>query len=367
MEEISEEAYKDCFWVKGPCKDKEEGTRTMHFLGNLNKDIGKHVHSQPQKREGIYEELWNKAIKDTDPKSMKQLGSSAYTEGEKRMALKLRNGCQWSTKKAHHLRMPVRHKYSGHSKSIHPCPLCGGEDGGTHMACSCTHPDIKGSFIKRHDDVVRVLAKEIEKSNNFNILGNRGYLIVDAKEEKGLEKEGGIPKRIPEWVLPNVAQDTRNKMRPDIMHISGVSEDPEAEDIEDIKARAKISIIEVGFTMDYNYAQKKKEKEEQHSILREELTKEGWKVEWQRNFIVGVGGVLFKDNRTFLEKDMGLEMEEVNRVMKKIQSIAIKGTHQAIRTRRHLEHSPPQRGGEDRNMVGPRVGGQLTGSPWDRG
>ena len=128
------------------------------------------------------------------------------------------------------------------------------------MACCCTHPDVKGAFIKRHDDVVRVLAKEIEKSNNFCILGNKGYLIVDAKEEKGLEREGGIPKRIPEWVLPNVVENIRSKMRPDIMHISGISKEPEEGEREDIKARAEISIIEVGFTMDYNYIMKRRKR-----------------------------------------------------------------------------------------------------------
>jgi hypothetical protein len=341
---------------------------TMHFLGNLNKDIGKHVHRQTKRKEGIYEELWNKALKDTDPKSMKNLGSSTFTDGEKRMALKLRNGCQWSTKKAHHLRMPVKQKYPGHSTSIHPCPLCGGEDGGTHMACSCTHPDVKGAFIKRHDDVVRTLAKEIEKSSNFSTLGNKGYLIVDAKEEEGLEKEGGIPKRVPEWVLPNVPQEIRNKMRPDIMHISGVSEEPEADELEDIKSRAEISIIEVGFTMDYNYSAKKREKEEQHSILKEELVKEGWRIKWQRNFIIGVGGVLYKDNRDFLEKDLGLDTDDTKRVMNKIQKIAVKGTHQAIRIRRHNEHNcTSHRGGEVRTMVGSRGGVQFTGSPREKG
>jgi hypothetical protein len=353
--------------VKGPSNKEGEG-KAMHFLGNLNKDIGKHVHNKAKRKEGIYEELWNKTLKEVDPKAMKYLGSSAFNGGQKRMILKLRNGCQWSTKKAHQLRVPVKHKFPGHSSSIHPCPLCGGEDGGTHMACSCTHPDVKGAFIKRHDDVVRVLAKEVEKSNKFNNhLGNKGYLIVDAKEEGGLEKEEGTPKRIPDWVLPKVPQDIRNKMRPDIMHIGGICGEPEAEDIEDLKSRVDISIIEIGFTMDHNFIEKRKEKEEQHSILREELTKEGWKVRWQRNFIVGVGGVLYKDNRDFLEKDMGLEAEEVNRVMNKIQNIAVKGTHQAIKIRRHIEHGNHQGEAKVGKMVGPKVGVQFTGSSWDRG
>ena len=151
------------------------------------------------------------------------------------------------------------------------------------------------------------------------------------------------------------------------MHISGVSQEPEVEEVEDIKARARVSIIEVGFTMDYNYSEKKREKESQHSLLREELTKEGWKIKWQRNFIVGVGGVLYKDNRDFLEKDLGLDAEDTKRVMSKIQRIAIKGTHQAIRIRRHIEHGSSHSGGGVGKMVGPRLGVQFTGSSWDRG
>jgi hypothetical protein len=190
---------------------------------------------------------------------------------------------------------------------------------------------------------------------------------VDAKEEKGLEREGGNHKRVPEWVLPNVPQEVRIKMRPDIMHISGVSEEPEANELEDIKSRAEISIIEVGFTMDYNYSAKKKEKEDQHSTLKDELVKEGWKIKWQRNFIIGVGGVLYKDNRDFLEKDLGLDSDDTRRVMNKIQRIAVKGTHQAIRIRRHAEHGTSQGGGGVGKMVGPRVGVQFTGSSWEGG
>jgi hypothetical protein len=236
------------------------------------------------------------------------------------------------------------------------------------MACNCTHPHVKGAFIKRHDDVVRALAKEIDKVNGINSHpDHRGYMIMDAKEDKGNETEGGIPKRIPAWMLPNVEESIRLKMRPDIIHISGIEGEPEGEDMEEVKARAAIRIIEVGFTMDHNYEEKKREKDMQHSILMEELHKEGWNIKWQKCFIVGVGGVMYKDNRKMLEEDIGLEAEEVDRVMKKIQRIAVNGTQQAIRTRRHIEHGAPGGTEHGKGVGPPKVRIQYKGSNWDRG
>jgi len=109
------------------------------------------------------------------------------------MILKLRNGCQWSTKKAHHLGYKVYN--SKESYSLHPCPICGGEDGGTHMAGQCKHPHIKGIYIKRHDETVHIIAKAISNKNKINNQKNT-YMILDtgSNEDSGINTQG---KRIP--------------------------------------------------------------------------------------------------------------------------------------------------------------------------
>jgi len=176
-------------------------------------------------------------------------------------------------------------------------------------------------------------------------------MILDIGEEEG-KKADRQGKRVPKWILPRVEEEIRNKMRPDIMYITGVSEDPASEEErEEYKRDCRIHIVEVGYGMDWAYNDKLKDKSKQHKRLIKELEDEGWKVEWNRTIILGVGGTTYKDTRSLLVDDLGYEEAEADRYIHKIQKIAVERTDQAIRCRRNLEHgreapqdTPPPKG-----------------------
>jgi hypothetical protein len=287
-------------------------------------------------KQGIYETLWTDTLPNIDTKTQEKLMDN-LTTAQKRCFVKLRNGCLWNTKRAHMLGLRPKGAYKRSAGgSVHPCPLCGGEDGGTHIACNCTHPDIKGLIIKRHDDVVRILAKAIEKSNRD--YAHNCLMMVDAKGEEGVAK-GWLWKRVPKWVLPDIDDNIRKKMRPDILLLRGLEVEPASrEEEEEARNTCSIAIVEVGVTMDQGYASKKATKDTQHLALREALSAQGWKIDFVENFIVGVSGTHFTASRTMLESRLKLDKNSVDLVLSRITKTVSNRTMQIVRCRRFLEH-----------------------------
>jgi len=197
-------------------------------------------------------------------------------------------------------------------------------------------------------------------------------MVMDAGkgDTQGIDSQG---KRLPKWFLPREGIVSRGKMRPDILLVSNMDKEPQgnpdSEAMKPYKANCRVNIVEVGYTMDYNYHVKLQEKEEQHKLLIEKLVREGWTIGWQKSLVVGVGGTTYKETRNFLETDLGFDKKEANAYLRKIQKVAIERTEQAIKSRRHLEHggeegAAPQGAERTVNTPPSRGGG---GVPWKPG
>ena len=97
-----------------------------------------------------------------------------------------------------------------------PCPLCGLPDGGSHTMTGCQNAHLKALYIRRHDDAVKIILKTIGK-------GSKGgcYTIMDAGRAIDLPEEVA-GKRLPSWLMPNMDESERIKLRPDILILEGL-------------------------------------------------------------------------------------------------------------------------------------------------
>ena len=75
---------------------------------------------------------------------------------------------------------------------------------------------MKAQYILRHDQAVAMILKTKK-------MGKKGgcYTIMDAGQAADLP-EGVAGKRLPPWILPKVDNETRGKLRPDILIIEGL-------------------------------------------------------------------------------------------------------------------------------------------------
>jgi len=173
------------------------------------------------------------------------------------------------------------------------CPLCGKEDSAGHLLGECTHDHIKGYHCQRHDNTVYRLCKALRLSKDPSI--SRSLLQADAKASHGKLLEG-IESELPSWLLPNLPQKERRKLRPDILCMALDSQHSiEGEDyLSVIKQHATFHLIEVGYGGDTFYTSTQARKLAQHTLLAQLLRKEGWKVSTPDALIFGHGGTTYK-------------------------------------------------------------------------
>ncbi len=173
------------------------------------------------------------------------------------------------------------------------------------------------------------------QSTNLNI----DALVVDAG--KG---NGDVPTRIPEWLLPDVADELRTRMRPDILVVerTSVYQDHATHyRTYDAEARStiKVHIIEVGFGPDTRYVEKLESKRHQHDELTEALRQAGWNVQPTRTLLFGVGGSIYNDVHKYLDEHLHLPAQILKHHLNTIQEIAWSRGYQLYQTRRHLERA----------------------------
>jgi hypothetical protein len=174
------------------------------------------------------------------------------------------------------------------------CVLCAGihkegpqMDGCGHVMGGCQHPQLHARYITRHNEAVALIAQAITEGEY-----GRWLVVADLKEgERDSLSErvrGRVQNRLPEWMLPHMAAEERNKMRPDLMFVIGAEENrPEPDAVQNTgrrqragggpqqtvpdPARRRVVILEVGYARDSNMAEKLDEKMKQHQALAEAL------------------------------------------------------------------------------------------------
>ena len=220
------------------------------------------------------------------------------------------------------------------------CPLCPLMDGTSHILGECTHPQMVAHRISRHNGAVLILFKALMKGCLAGFV-----TIMDATAKADLP-EGCEDTRIPEWVLPNVPQDLRAKMRPDLMVIKNLKPDDQ-EEFQKLRGLARktaqskleVHLFEVGYASNYRLDELFEEKKEQHAALVRALTQEGWKVVYPKEHIVALGTAnhVRLETKQLLQQWLPHDSHTVEATVTKLSRHATKKCIDHIVTRRILE------------------------------
>lgn len=205
------------------------------------------------------------------------------------------------------------------------------------MLSECTHPHIKGLVIERHNSVVRLIGREVRASARFQ----DAVMLMDGNESDRADCNAQYS-RVPDWLLQNTPAEQRQRMRPDILIVEGLSIDDVSEGSVPPHAKrdCRIHIIEVGYGADTRLGDKRKIKEQQHETLRKSLTEEGWRVEPPHLILIGHGGCIGKSTTQFVRQTLGCKETITRRIIKRIIKNTAKRAQQIIGTRRKLERGP---------------------------
>ena len=151
--------------------------------------------------------------------------------------------------------------------------LCKNPDCGTHVLGACTHRLVKGLYIERHNEAVATAGKAIMEAAKGGCLA---VLMADAGwhgKVSGLSVES----RFLSQVLRDVPKSMLRRMHPDMLLIEKHTGDdvlPTLHLEHPLHRRCcRVHVVEVGFCTEVAYAQKHKEKCEQHRTLLDLLKK----------------------------------------------------------------------------------------------
>lgn len=237
--------------------------------------------------------------------SHKFMRDKRITPAERRHTLQYRYGGLYTTKLAF--------RY-GHAPSPN-CTLCGQMDGGHHSVSGC--PAVNKLVIERHNGAARHILKAIADGQ----LG--GALIMsdvgNAKKmaEAGFETRPAT--RIPQHILPQIEDTLRNSLRPDGLLVANAG--------QPIPER-KVYIIEVKYAADTDTENQESNANQQHEQLQQIMHQAGYDPDniTRANIILGVGGTIFKDNITTLDK-LGVGKRAAEVTLTKVHRHSVKWLH----------------------------------------
>lgn len=283
---------------------------------------------------GVYQRAWGEVeqhlIKDTKG----YIHKPGIPYKQRRTATKGWVGCLYNNKLAYRF---------GHSLDS-LCPLCKTEDSVGHMLGECEHEDIKGLHILRHDDTVTRIAKACRHSNTPGI--KRSLIMVDATSKDKLLTEG-VPGRLAPWLLENLDDEIRAKLRPDIVVLAiNDTHSLDGDNWKDVlKEYGRFIILEVGYGGDTFYERTHQRKTEQHTRLHALLTAEGWMVDKPYPLVFGHLGTMYQTTWDTLRKKLDIPATKLRRLFSKIQNEAARRAHQIVATR-WIKVQAQQHGGQ---------------------
>ena len=191
-------------------------------------------------------------------------GGNRVKTGTVRNALRLRYGAFWNAKLAVRFQKPYLGKPSDGK-----CPLCKQPDSGTHTLGACTHRQMKGLYIERHNEAVACVSKAVMEGRKGGCLT---AMMVDAGWHDKVTSVA-TSERIPQQVLTGVLAAVLKRMRPDLLlfeRLAGAGPlnlDSLEQGREQSRCAREVHIVEVGFCMETAYMTKYQEKHAQHQQL----------------------------------------------------------------------------------------------------
>ena len=145
--------------------------------------------------------------------------------------------------------------------------------------------------------------------------------------------------RIPPFILPDIDDVTRSKLRPDLLRVRNLNKGQLAPQTPDERKQYDIDVVEVGYCPDTQYAAKIIEKTAQHAELLAALKAAGWGNVKLHILTFGNGGTTYKHNLTALLA-MGVTDSNARKCLTKIHKASVIRGHQMVRMRRWMERQP---------------------------
>jgi len=277
---------------------------------------------------GIYEQAWFDVMPYLMPFCKAYILEPHIPSYVRHVIFRYWHGCLYNQKHACRF---------GHSTNPN-CPLCGHLDSAGHMLGSCTHPDIQGLRINRHNEAVRQIGKLVRLSSNVDIQNSLIFMDAGVAEDPIIQSEGT---RLDKFLLPKLEEKKRNKYRPDLLLVTippGIDRDFVRE--ETAWEVCHIYILEISFCGDTRYLEHAAHKSQQHLQLVEELVNAGWKkhqIHLLDPLLFGMGGCLYQPCFENIVNNLHVPHHFVQKHLQEIQIIAATKAAQIVGTRRFLE------------------------------
>jgi len=346
IEPSTEVPYESVAW---PAKASVDGPHI--FFDNLTASVKGHLIpalQAGQSNETLYVQLNRSAL------ALAHEGYSGHmwedpsiSHGARMQTFRLRWGLTWNRRQAARCNKALSST----------CPLCTMEDGCTHIFSECQHPNMRGHYISRHNQAVKLIHKAVQQGG----IGGC-FSIVDATRQDDLP-EGVESTRLPEWLLPSVPPEQLKRMRPDILVVEGMPANSaqayqalrasydsrtskrsraggpgrhrNINDAQAFRAKCMIHVVEVGFTGNTRYMDKVAEKREQHNSLIQALRDEGWPVQYHI-VVLGTGAFIFNDTVDALD-NLKVPPAPKHSALLALHRLAAIKVHQIIVSRRKIE------------------------------
>jgi hypothetical protein len=140
-------------------------------------------------------------------------------------------------------------------------------------------------------------------------------------------------------MLPDIDNDLRMKLRPDILRIRGLPAGATNFPISrDQRAQYEVQVIEVGYCADTRYKEKMQAKLSQHAELVRYLRDAGWRVQDPHIFLFGVVGTIYKKDLTHLQT-LGVSPGNAKKTLTKVQFNSVQRVDKLVKTRRHFSRN----------------------------
>ena len=254
----------------------------------------------PDRQQAKQTDIIYNALQKLLPRSMpaisnKYFASSSVRFATKKLILKIRTHSLWTAAYARKINKP--YKTSAGSRDDGRCPLCctssspgppTGDrmrrdplrDSAAHILGSCRHADMAALYTERHNQALLLVHRALMQS----VSSQPCIVIMDATSKAQLPP-GIYSNRLPAWLLPSINDTMRSKLRPDLLIIEGICPvDLTSLDLSDpttaldVRRRCKITIVELGYTIEHNLDEKLESKRMQHQKLVQLLLADGWQI-----------------------------------------------------------------------------------------
>lgn len=275
-----------------PCITSCDGSST-HLVPNLTHSVRDHaltlshitdgVVSDSPEEAKIYKRLQSSLSLHLAAESNHFWHSSAISFSAIRNTLKARTNTLWTGCHAHRTRQSYRTAAGAHrSKFCHLCFKLGHrlDDTTGHLLGACKHPAMAAIITKRHNQALCKLQRCIALHSPLNAF----YTIMDATALGSLPP-GVASTGIAKWILPNVLDHIRHRLRPDLLIFANLSpmqcpsntaSPVSPTHLASLQQGVSVHVIELGYTSHHKLTQQRKLR--QHTKLVSLLIEAGWTV-----------------------------------------------------------------------------------------